>query len=421
MSEHLPTTNTPSSGNQPDKAEKKVMRGSIALSLFVHGLILLLIGSIIVVPGVVKEMNHITAVPPPPADVPPPPPAMDIPPDINQEDPGGSPITDVQDKPAADSSTEASVDALTLVNPANSGPSLNAMPGASTVSLDAFAGGKGGSGGGTGTGIGKGTGTRTFFGSHENNSDGLEGRLYDLMRAKSGTPSDVAGDVGKHLKLLNKFLSTGFPDNYFSNYYSPSTRIYAPQIMIPLTPAVDGPKAFGVTNVQGIQWVIVYKGKFTVPDSGTFRFVAFGDNHIDVAIDKKHVLESSIYNGTLSSRDPAQKDYYNYSFKVNPAIKAGDNLHNGVFVGQFRCGLWIDLVAGRTYDIRILIGQCLHPTCGFWLLVQQKDHVYALTPEGSPILPLFKISNIQMPPLDIGIPPYDKNMNLGWKSVKSSP
>jgi hypothetical protein len=72
----------------------------------------------------------------------------------------------------------------------------------------------------------------------------------------------------------------------------------------------------------------------------------------------------------------------------------------------------MELKEGEVNDIQLLIGDELG-VCAFWLMVEEKDYAYHKTPEGSPLLPLFKVSTVHMPPTDDGCPPYDKRY-MGW-------
>ncbi len=78
----------------------------------------------------------------------------------------------------------------------------------------------------------------------------------------------------------------------------------------------------------------------------------------------------------------------------------------------FKFGEWMELPEGRSNHIQILIGDD-GGACAFYLLVEEKGQTYAKAPQGSPILPLFKVSTVRMPAMTKNIPPYDPTY-LGW-------
>jgi len=370
-----PDSQIPSSVHASDSSEKKMIRGSFAISLLVHSLILLLIGSIVIVPGVVKEMNRITTVAPPPVDIPPPPP-MEVQPDVTQDDPGGSPISDAQPAQAPTPSTDT--DALTLANPVNTGPSLSAaLPGASSVSVDAFTSGKGGSGGGTGIGVGKGTGTRTFFGSHEKLDGTLVGRLYDFKqdRIRQKTSFNV-GDI------LKSFVGAEFSTSILSRFYLSPTPLYAHSIFFPRINASEGPKAFNVEKeVAPVNFMVHYTGMIAPSKDVTVRFCGYGDDWLIVGINGRVVLDGSWATGA------------NHVFFGWKPPETGKQLFPGAI---FTYGSWIDWSAGDYKKIDIAWSETGGGTSALGVYIQVKGETYQMGPDGIPEYPLFRLSSEQV-------------------------
>jgi len=365
---------------QTDPSEKKMIRGSFAVSLLVHSLILLLIGSIVIVPGVVKEMNRITTVAPPPVDIPPPPPVVEQP-DVSQDDPGGSPITDVQPAPAA-SPTENSVDALTLASPVKTGPSLNAMPGASTVAVDAFTSGKGGFSGGTGIGVGKGTGTSTFFGSREKQEGTLIGRLYDFKqdRSRRGIPCDSG-------KIIKSFIQAGFSPSVLSKFYISPTPLYASHIFFPMMKAEEGPKAFNVEKeVRPVNFMVHYTGMVAPSTDITMRFCGYGDDWLVVAIDNKIVLDGSWATGPKHEF---------FGWKLPEQGKTPFNEPTVfLFPGAiFTRGDWFEWKADDFKKMDVVWCESGGGVSSLGLYVEIKGRTYKTGRDGVPEYPLFRLSS----------------------------
>jgi len=397
-----PNHATITSPEQDNKREKKVIGGSFAISLLVHAFLLLLLGSIIVVPGVVKEMNRITTVAPPPMDVPPAPPMVE-PPDVTQDSPGGSPISDVPEN-ATPSSTADSVDALTLASPVNTGPSLNAMPGAATVSVDAFTSGKGGSGGGiSGTGIGLGTGTHTLFGSTGKTENALTGKFYDLKQTPGRAPTALGKGgwdpvaCAENGKALHKIIYSGFSLSALSKYLSPKLLLYASYIFVPQMDADNAPKAFNVeTEVAPSHWVAHYSGLVAPTVDGTYRFTGFADDYLIVGVNDRVVLDGSLPLDWMETKHGQGKSWiasdwrHQHPFYPPPRGRPlNDVLH-------LVPGDWIDWKADDFKKLDILLGECPGGGfCGYLFIEKQGEH-YAKGVNGAPILPVFRIGDVKL-------------------------
>jgi hypothetical protein len=181
-------------------------------------------------------------------------------------------------------------------------------------------------------------------------------------------------------------------------------------------PTEEAPKAFGVDKeVKSGYWVAVYKGKFMVPKTGTYRFRAFGDCLIHVRVNHKNVL--SIICGVIPDENKKPHDVLNY-VENGRIVQRDEHPESYLYPVEkdlslhFAHGDWMNLEEGQVNDIELLIGDNVG-VCGFWLMVEEKDYPYHKTPEGFPLLPLFKVSTVRMPPTDEHCPPYDKRY-MGW-------
>lgn len=396
-----------------EKKERKLMGGSFAVSLIFHATILLIIGSIIIVPGVVKEMSRIAAVTPPPT-IPEAPQVVDETPEAKADDGGGNPISDVPETSSTSTSTDANMDALTVASPVSTGPSMNAMAGASAVP-GAFNGGKGGSGGGTGTGVGTGSGPgvgrgkATFFGSTEKVESALVGRFFDLKQTSARTPTPFAtapwtscADCENYFKLQEDFIKGGWDDGMLSKYFHAPKPLYATQFWVPNRPSPEAPKAFGLEKiVQGGYWLAHYKGKVVPPKDGTYRFVGFADCQMVVGVNKKVVLVSGWFAGRPKNLLPED----------GPLVgryRGGE--------GGLRAGTWLELKKSEPVDLDVLWGDQGGDCCCF-LQVEEQGATYQME-NGQPILPMFQLGQM---PLDIpmtgGQPKYATGF-APWKGVK---
>jgi hypothetical protein len=183
-------------------------------------------------------------------------------------------------------------------------------------------------------------------------------------------------------------------------------------------PAEEGPAAFGVEKlVKPKLWVVFYKGKIVVSHTAWYRFVGFADDACEVAIDKKTVLDGSKPNPANVTSHPSITDVINYPSQAHYTYNFPTALPDLPKVNMpFACGDWIQLQEGQPYEMDVLIGEYPGGQFGAWLMVERKDYSYEKTANGSPILPLFRVSNVKMPAVDVGCPPYDKR-DIEWSTV----
>jgi len=186
----------------------------------------------------------------------------------------------------------------------------------------------------------------TAFG-FKGNGSGLKGYLYDLKQTSGGMKSEVKDDA-THLKVVNDFVDAGWDDAVLDKFYKAKDPMNTLQIHIPLMPATEAPKAFGVENVvKPGHWIIHYKGTVIAPKDGKFYFVGMADDLIMVRFNGTNVLTA----GTLGSTpDKALREKYktdNESIPQPPSKKLND----------VRIGKMFEVKGGKPYPIDILISE----------------------------------------------------------------
>jgi hypothetical protein len=255
----------------------------------------------------------------------------------------------------------------------------------------------------------------TAFGLTNGNGLGLSGHFYDLKQTRDKKPTDIEDHGILYYQLIQQFEDANWPNGFFNDYYTAKQTLYLPQLFVPFMPTEEAPKAFGVDKeVKSGYWLALYKGNFIVPKTGTYRFFTFGDAIIHIRVNQKNIIKLN----TAVKDD--NRDYV-LTFEGGKMTESED--HTGAYFYPIRKNLslhlapteWMNLEEGHVNDIQILIGDNYGVTA-FWLLVEEKDYPYHKTPEGFPLLPLFKVSTVHMPPADENCPPYDKRY-MGWTTA----
>jgi len=375
---------TPQSAEE--KSEKKMIRGSFAASLVVHGIILLIIGSIVIVPGAVQKFMPVTSVPAAPPDIPQPPKMEESAPMDQSPDPGGSPISDQPQEAVGPAQDTVKDDALVMDMPSTMAPRMDASSGVSSaVSSDLFkqGGGQGGSGGGTGAGIGKGM---TFFGTTEKLSSALVGTFYDLKQTPGRMPTvfashpwDSERDCEPYFEVQERFVQAGWDDAILDRYYHTHKPLYATQFWMAQILSSDAPKAFGVEkDCKGGFWLAHYKGRVVPPHDGTYRFVGIADCQIIVAVNKKLALVSAWWPDALKN------------LGLDCPIVGNKWGESGMSAGP-----WFHLTTSEPVTLDILWGDN-GGACSCFLQVEEKGAKYEME-NGHPILPIFQLAPMNTP------------------------
>lgn len=373
------------SGSTSDKVNKASL-GAFALSLLVHGAVILLVGGYVVFEGVIPKSPFIAvegAVNAPVDEIPEPEQPQEM------MDTPVAPTSELnlpRENAAPGEATSADIIVSSGANPSFSLPPAVAAPSA-TPRLGFGSGTKGNSEG-RGTGSPQGGIIRSLFGTTESSPSTLKGTMYDLKQTRGGKPTKA-----DYLALTNEF-SQKWDTGVFRDYYKVDTSLYATHLFIPLIKAAEAPKAFNVEDkVQPSQWVIVYEGTFTAPASETYRFVGYADDILMVGVNGQLVLDGSRPTIGFDKNLGAAS-----AWKVTPDTLLRHKIGNG----QLAYGDWIPLQAGQPNQIHILLGE--RPGgffCGF-LLIQEKGKKYEVDAKsgGRPILPLFRTqtAEISFPP-----------------------
>ena len=271
--------------------------------------------------------------------------------------------------------------------------------GAAGLAPGALTGGLGGMGGKGGAAI-------NFFGARTGGA-GLPGTIYDLKQDRARKPTGMTPD--RYGTIISQFARGGFNEAVFSPYFRGEKPLYATQIFVPRIDANGGPQAFGLENIiQPKMWCVLYKGRVTAPDSGTYHFVGAGDDVLIVRFDGRLVLDNG--TGSFTSWKPQQ--HYNYDFKHDAWYNA-----RGHAVGDR-----MDVTAGSLYPIEVLIGEQPGGFCLFNLFVEKEGATYAKDGKGNPILPIFRLADSKVPAAPPGTAPPCLSDGPIWKveQVKTS-
>jgi hypothetical protein len=264
-----------------------------------------------------------------------------------------------------------------------------------------------------GTGLGKsgGAGDRgggSDYGSSSGQGTGLVGVMYDLKQTPDGQPTDMAENDVEKTSMIDPAWQTGKPKRnqvdllrkfvvswnmgLFEDYYKAPMTLVTPQICILQKPSVDAPKAFGAGDtIKGRRWIVVYHTKIIPPDSGRYRFIGFGDDFLVVRINDLNVLDGS-YPDLGEALDQSAN---------NLKEDVGGTAH---YVA-YHCGNWVDMTAGISMDMQVLIGEGPGGESGFILMIQKEG-------DGSPKgdYPVFQLHDTPIPAADSLIPPSKKKM-----------
>lgn len=258
-------------------------------------------------------------------------------------------------------------------------PELPMMPNVATNTPVAMAGtggmGVGGISGGMGNGGGAGGGGLTAFGMRDNRGNGLVGQFYDLKRNKNRQTNGMTPD--QYSQELAKFVKSGWSESILEKYLKGFRKLYSTYIFFPRIDSHEGPKAFGSDYAEppGL-WVALYKGQVSPPETGTYHFVAAGDDVMYVKFNGRLVLDQCLY-GNKSGVIPL--DSYKYP---------GFNYVNNGFAKS----LPINVTAGEFYDIEVLIGDQIPLDMWAFLYIEKNGVTYKKDAGGAPILPVFRLS-----------------------------
>jgi hypothetical protein len=276
----------------------------------------------------------------------------------------------------------------------------------------------GGSGGGIGSGKGAGVGNgKNFVGlfGAKFGANGLVGTFYDLKQDRDRDPTKMmgpapdnigpqnAGAVVEFVKQVHAFVDGRWSEQKLRAYYQAPDKLIGTQFFIPNRSANAAPAAYGVADkVRPSRWVAHYKGRVKAPVTGKFRFVGFGDDLLVVRWDNKVALDAgydapSIDGVTVVHEADAERVYDDFSGR--PRIPHIPYLKTPPGGGpRFRAGPWIDVVAGTSYGMEVLVGET--PGGAFFCYLgievstgKKSGNVY----QGEEKIRLFKIGREDLP------------------------
>lgn len=382
----------PTSGN--GKSQKKkwltltalVTSTPFLIAIAVHLLALLAVGSVVIFKGgnplamfTGEKVESGDAGPESPA-----PPASEEP--TPQED--SAPMAETTPTPTEITET---TEILSLSTPSPT-PSFTPTTPAKTSTLPSMgsgsSAGKGGSAGGGGPKRAR-TGKGSLFGFDETLEDDLIGTMYDLKLESSGKKATGLGDSDTDFYKAVRGLLAGnrVNESALRRYFCVPKKLGATQIFIPSCDASEAPKVFQVADkVKPNYWVIHYKGRFSPPVSGQYRFVGKADDLLWVAVEGRTVLEAHWDNQNfLTNWRP--RDHVNehsiYDFM-------GGNTDGDRQRAFLTYGDWINLEAGKPKDLEILLGEYGGGRFfGVLLIQQQGQEDKKGKSKERPLIPLF--------------------------------
>ncbi len=234
-----------------------------------------------------------------------------------------------------------------------------------------------------------------LFGARSPTGGALIGIFYDFKQSQKGLP--VNRD---YREVVEKFLNQGWDESVLGEFYRATQPLYATQVFIPLMPANDCPRAFGVEKrVKPSHWLVHYKGQVSSSTGGTFRFLGTADDFLAVGVNSQTVLVAPMTTHKYNVVD--------YHPTEGPMI----NCHSG----PMKFGTWFTVKKDEVIDLDVIVGELPGGVFCAYLLIEEKG---ADKPTGTPF-PVFQLvpqtldSNVykkEVPPFSSPGPP--------WKAVQ---
>lgn len=185
----------------------------------------------------------------------------------------------------------------------------------------------------------------------------LIGILYDFKQDQKR--HTVPTDRNSFEREVAAFIDRGFDEGMLNKYYRVPRPMYTTELWIDTIDADTAPKAFGVEKtVQPWRWMVHYKGQVTVPEDGVYRFLGDADDFVAVAVNGKTVLVN-VMAGTANTLKT--KWYAKEKFDLEGVFTAGD---------------WIELKAGKPFDMDVVTGDSPGGQFRCLLAVQKKGATY---------------------------------------------
>lgn len=233
-----------------------------------------------------------------------------------------------------------------------------------------------------------------FYGSAKPLPSTLPGTLYDLKLEADGTEIDGAFSVtkegkrdmnGDYLKRMAQILKPVLLRGHVSNlkkYYKEKQQCHASVFFgLPTQGTAMTPSFNRSENAVNGGCVVIYEGKVRAPETGTFRFVGFGDDLIAVRFNNMLVFEAgfllpthtppmhwiaggaelSAYRNQISRKtDPFHRGYERRHFLNNIMLMGGEPFL---------------VKKGKAYHIQIIIADAGGGHC-FYLGIENTEQFF---------------------------------------------
>jgi hypothetical protein len=183
----------------------------------------------------------------------------------------------------------------------------------------------------------------------------LEGTLIDLKRDPAGKPTSLNGKGGRKGAIREFTDGTWKLSRLTDKFYSAENKLYGSYWMIKFGSAHRAPQSFGVEGeIEPTGIVAYYEGAYTPTEDMDMRLCGMADDVLVVRLNSRIVLDASWEPG-----------YSDFDFNQD-----GPNLPG--IPKTIRNGDWINLRAGKTYDLKILISEIPGGSFGCFLFYQLK-------------------------------------------------
>lgn len=219
------------------------------------------------------------------------------------------------------------------------------------------------------------------FGRQENSAAGLIGILYDFKQDQKRQPTGTRPE--DFTKILGEFFGNGWNESVLNRYFRATRPLYATQIFIPEMGADHAPRAFGVEKViRPSSWVVYYKGQVTAPEDGTYRFLAYADDLIAIAVNNRIV--------TLAGRPDTTSRLKMWTPPPQgPDVPAAN--------GKLVYGDWVALQKDQPIDLDVLVGERPGGKFSAFLLYEKQGTAYPADESGLPRYPVFQLAPSEIP------------------------
>jgi hypothetical protein len=372
-----PQAPAPAPGGKKRATRKQKITAALVTSIIVHAVILLQIGGIILIPGMVsKNTFNVMALPEDP-------PIVEETPEVQEQTDDGIPAPETAnpiEQPTTntevtDVSNVANIDTSNLISAPTSAPSFVAAQGLKG-NVTQF-------GSTSRSGKGKKASMASPFGAPQKIIGGLTGYLYDFKQDSKGGKTN-----SKYADKIKEFVTGDWRKAVFNDVYRSKKALYATQIFIPSIDAEEAPKAFQADDVEPRNIAVLYTGKMTFPESGEFRIVGFGDDHLFVRINGKVVLDGSLH-------------------QIMPELDSGENVGTAYTTPIFttlHAGPWFTVEKGQTVPVEILLGEQPGGHFAQFVLFQQKGVTYKMRSDDPniPAFPVLQFVPTEIPPFEVG-------------------